>query len=595
MALVLGVAFGPRATQVEVRHATRGTLVASGHARHVDLGPDVDVDDPTAWWRSLVAAVGQAGEREIAAISVCGSHPGLVLLDGAGAVLRPLQPWAEAAGERDAARLRSALGAERWARRAGMLPAARSAITRLAWLRRTDPATLERVGAALLPHDWLTYRLAGRPVTDRGSASLTGAWSPGDEAWIPEVLAELDPTTSAASWARRLPTVLGPAEPADWLTAPVYELLGLRGRPLVAPGTGEAMAVALALGASPGRLALSLGSATTVLAGLDAPVADPSGVVRSRADAAGGHLAISTVGGGAALPDSIAALLDLDVEALAELARSGAPQGELLLVPGVAGRSGGVLTGIVPGVTRADLARAAFDGVACAALDAVDQVVAAGAPWADDEPLRLAAPARGLHAQAQALATLGDRPVITAPQVSLAAAGACIQAAAVLTDTDPAEVAEVWDLVTGATVEPEDDPDRLAPSGGPRRGAAPPAPGVAAARLTCYERVRKVRNVHHGGAAPPRRSRPAPTAPCVEVPRAPTPAPRPRSSAPRRRPARPGPGGRPRARPTRSRRRRGHPAARVPGHRPRLHQLVRLLRPGLVGDGVVHRPRHPGS
>jgi len=57
MALVLGVAFGPRATSVEVHDADTGALVAEGRARHVDLGPDVDVDDPTAWWRSLVAAV----------------------------------------------------------------------------------------------------------------------------------------------------------------------------------------------------------------------------------------------------------------------------------------------------------------------------------------------------------------------------------------------------------------------------------------------------------------------------------------------------------------------------------------------------------
>ena len=114
-----------------------------------------------------------------------------MLLDGAGAVLRPVQPWAEPHGERDAARLRKALGADRWAAAAGMLPIARSAVARLAWLRRTDPDTFSRIGAALLPHDWLTYRLAGRAVTDRGSASLTGAWSPSAEDWIPEVLAEL--------------------------------------------------------------------------------------------------------------------------------------------------------------------------------------------------------------------------------------------------------------------------------------------------------------------------------------------------------------------------------------------------------------------
>lgn len=462
MALVLGVAFGPRATQVEVRHADSGRLVASGHARHVDLGPDVDIDDPTAWWRSLVAAVAQAGEREIAAIAVCGSHPGLVLLDGAGAVLRPLQPWEDAAGERDAARLRSALGADRWARQAGMLPGARSAVTRLAWLRRTDPRTFERMGAALLPHDWLTYRLSGRPVTDRGSASLTGAWSPRHEDWIQEVVAEIAHTHATTAWLRRLPTVLGPAQAADWLTAPVYELLGLRGRPLVASGTGEPMAVALALGVRPGRVAVSLGSSSTVLAGLDEPLVDPTGAVRSRADATGGHLAISTAGGGATLPDAVATLLDVGVDDLAHLAASGAARAGLLLVPGGAGRAGAVLTGIGPGVARADLARAAFDGVACAALDTVDQVVGAGAPWDDDEPLLVAAPPAGLSAQARALATLADRPVRTAPHVSLAAAGACIQAAAVLADAEPGEVAEAWDLTDGPLVEPDADPDRLA-------------------------------------------------------------------------------------------------------------------------------------
>ena len=46
--LVLGVAFGPRATEVEVRDVDTGARVARGRARHVDLGPDVDIDDLTS-------------------------------------------------------------------------------------------------------------------------------------------------------------------------------------------------------------------------------------------------------------------------------------------------------------------------------------------------------------------------------------------------------------------------------------------------------------------------------------------------------------------------------------------------------------------
>ena len=460
MGQVLGVSFGPRSTEVEVRDADSGALVAAGRARHVDLGPDIDVDDPIAWWRSLAAAVAQAGEREIAAISVCGSHPGLVLLDGAGAVLRPVQPWSDAAAERDAARLRKTLGAERWARDTGMLPTARAAVTRLAWLRRTDPETYGRIGAALLPHDWLTYRLAGRLVTDRGTASLTGAWSPSTGDWVDAVLSELGGRPS--DWVPRLPEVLGPTDRADWLAAPVYELLGLRGRPLVAPGTGEPMATALAMALTPGRAGVSLAASTTVLVGLRRPIVDPTGSVRSRADATGRHLAISTAAGGASSIAVIGELMGVPADRLGELAlRAGEADRDVVLVPGVAGRAGAVLTGLRPGVTQSGVARAAFDGIACAALDTLDQAVDAGAAWDDDEALRLTGPALGIDAHAQVLATLADRPVV-AVGGSLAAAGACVQAAAVLAEEPPEVVAERWDLLAGTQVEPAADPDRLA-------------------------------------------------------------------------------------------------------------------------------------
>jgi xylulokinase len=341
-----------------------------------------------------------------------------------------------------------------------MLPTARSAVTRLAWLRRTDPGVFERIGAALLPHDWLTYRLAGRAVTDRGSASLTGAWSPAAEGWIGAALSELGGRPS--DWEPRLPRVLGPTDRADWLAAPVYELLGLRGRPLVAPGTGEPMATALAMGLTPERAGVHLGASTTVLVGLRHPVADPTGAVRSRADATGRHLAISTTAGGTATIDTVGDLLGLPPDGLSALVATGDhPTGGVVLVPGVPGRVGGILTGLRGGVTAAAVARAAFDGVACAALDTLDQVIAAGAGAADDEPMRLAGPLDAIDAHAQALATLSGRPVVAA-RGSLAAAGACVQAAAVLTEEPPEVVSARWELMGTTRVEPADDPDRLA-------------------------------------------------------------------------------------------------------------------------------------
>ena len=450
MDLVLGAALGPRTTDVEVRDATSGALVASGRARH----PGPDPHDPTSWWRSFTAAVAQTGQREIGALAVCGSHPGLVLLDGAGAVLPAGQPWSSVDAEPDGARLQRALGVERWARRVGALPGPTTAVSRLAWLRRTAPDTFAAIGAALLPHDWLTYRLAGRAVTDRGSASLTGAWSPAAEGWLAEVLDLLAPGESSDWWRERLPTVLGPSERADWLDAPVFELLGLRGRPLVGPGTGEAMAVALALEVTPGRAAVSVGARTTVLVGIEEPVADPSGAVRSRADATGRHLAVSTAPGGAGLIEVVREVLGVERGGMGPLAAGATGGTGVTLVPDRGTSAGAALMGLVPGVTRSEVAWAAFEGVASAALASIDLVVAAGASWASDEPLRLAAPSADLATHARVFAERSGRPVQLAPGISLAAAGACVQAAAVWQEARPEDVAARWQLGRGPMIEP---------------------------------------------------------------------------------------------------------------------------------------------
>src|SRR5690606_12892791 len=77
-----------------------------------------------------------------------------------------------------------------------------------------------------------------------------------------------------------------------------------------------------------------------------------------------------------------------------------------------------------------------------------------------DEPLRLTAPGPTGTAHAQVLADLADRPVLNAPGASLAVAGACIQAAAVLHQTSPQGGAGSWDLLGARRIEPRDDPAR---------------------------------------------------------------------------------------------------------------------------------------
>src|SRR5690606_41999165 len=70
-----------------------------------------------------------------------------------------------------------------WAEGVGSVPRASFTVADLRWLAESEPESAARTAAVCLPHDYLTWRLAGsgdpaRVTTDRGDASGTGYWSP---------------------------------------------------------------------------------------------------------------------------------------------------------------------------------------------------------------------------------------------------------------------------------------------------------------------------------------------------------------------------------------------------------------------------------
>ena len=115
---------------------------------------------------------------------------------------------------------------------------------KLAHLHHYEPELFPQLGKVLLPHDYLTYRMARRFVTDRGDASTTGYWSPRENRWRADVLRIID---DAVDWGRCLPEVLQPLEPA-----------GDREGVLVAAGTGSQAAAALGIGMRPGDAVIAL-------------------------------------------------------------------------------------------------------------------------------------------------------------------------------------------------------------------------------------------------------------------------------------------------------------------------------------------------
>jgi xylulokinase len=453
MSLIAGVDSSTQSCKVVVRDADNGALVREGRASHPD-GTEVD---PAAWWSALLTAAEAAGGLgDVAAIAVGGQQHGMVVLDAAGEVLRPALLWNDTRSAPQAERLIAEQGGPKaWAEAVGSVPVASFTVTKLAWLAENEPETAARVAGVCLPHDWLTWRLAGSPgleglATDRGDASGTGYWSPHTGEYRRDLL------VAALGHDARLPDVLQPAARAGVTAVP-----GLSDGTPLGPGTGDNMAAALGLGARPGDVVVSVGTSGVVSAVADMPAADDSGIVAGFADATGRYLPLVCTLNAARVLDATARLLGVGLEELSRLALSAPPgSGGLVLVPYLEGErtpNRPDATGAVHGLqlstaTPAHVARAAVEGLLCGLADGLDALTRHGART--ERVLLVGGGARSEALRRIAPAVLG-RPVLVPPAGEYVADGAALQAAWVLAGGDePPE----WPLTGAELYEAEHIP-----------------------------------------------------------------------------------------------------------------------------------------
>lgn len=450
MPLVAGVDSSTQACKVVVRDAATGAVVREGRAAHPD-GTEVD---PEAWWAALQQAVDQAGGLDdVAAVSVAAQQHGMVCLDDAGQVVRPALLWNDTRSALAATDLVAELGGgQAWADAVGSVPVASFTVTKLRWLAEHEPEFAGRTAAVCLPHDWLTWRLAGSPDldslhTDRGDASGTGYWSPASGDYRRDLL------KLAFGREAILPRVLGPLDSAGVRT---------NSDTILGPGTGDNAGAALGLCANPGDVVVSIGTSGVAAAVADNGTSDGSGIVAGFADATGRFLPLVCTLNAARVLDAAAKLLGVDHDELSRLALAAPPgAGGLVLVPYLEGErtpDRPTATGSVHGLTLetalpAHIARAAVEGLLCGLADGLDALQDQGAQirrvllvggGAQSEAVRVIAPA--VFAQ----------PVSVPPPGEYVADGAARQAAWVLNgDANPPD----WALAESRIYESEATPD----------------------------------------------------------------------------------------------------------------------------------------
>ena len=160
--LVAGVDSSTQSTKVLLCQADDGAIVGQASAPH----PDGTECDPELWWDALAKAGAGLLDRADA-IGVAAQQHGMVVIDETGQVIRPALLWNDVRSAPQARELIAELGGPRqWARQTGSVPTASFTVTKLRWLAEHEPEAAARTAQVLLPHDWLTWRLA--------TASLAG-------------------------------------------------------------------------------------------------------------------------------------------------------------------------------------------------------------------------------------------------------------------------------------------------------------------------------------------------------------------------------------------------------------------------------------
>ena len=105
----------------------------------------------------------------------------------------------------------------------------------------------------------------------------------------------------------------------------------------------------------------------------------------------------------------------------------------------------GELVGLRSDTEPSQLARAAFEGVVCSLLDALDALDRAGVATREGRLFLVGGGARSA-AYRRIVADLAQRPVLVAPAGEHVAKGACVQAAAVFKSCTVGEIVTAWSV-----------------------------------------------------------------------------------------------------------------------------------------------------
>lgn len=255
--------------------ATKETTLGISRPR-----PDFSEQNPEDWWQATLASIDalkaehpQALAR-VRGMGLSGQMHGAVLLDSAGAVLRPAILWNDGRSVAECKELEQRFPTLHAVTGNPAFPGFTA--PKLLWVRRHEPEIFARTAKVLLPKAYVGYRLTGEMVEEMSDASGTLWLDVAKRDWSEEAL--------AATYMTRdhMPRLIEGSAAGGRLKPEFTARWGMESAPVLAGGAGDNAAGAVGLGAiQPGNAFVSLGTSGVLWATTDRFAPNPQSSVHA--------------------------------------------------------------------------------------------------------------------------------------------------------------------------------------------------------------------------------------------------------------------------------------------------------------------------
>jgi xylulokinase len=181
---LLGLDIGSSSVKAALVSAQTGQTVATAQAPATEMTiespqPGWAEQSPDSWWmyacEAIRAVLAQVEQKEVLSIGIAYQMHGLVTLDAAHQVVRPAIIWCDSRAVQTGQLAWEALGAshclEHYLNSPGNFTA-----SKLRWVQQQEPHLFERIRYAMLPGDYIAWRLTGEVTTTISGLSEGVFW-----------------------------------------------------------------------------------------------------------------------------------------------------------------------------------------------------------------------------------------------------------------------------------------------------------------------------------------------------------------------------------------------------------------------------------